>query len=124
MTTRIVRVRAMACATAAAALAAALDAKQMWWAPVQDYSALRENEQAKHNRVFEIVDIKGGQATLVNHPLRYDGEAPPVRHLAIEIGHDTRAILEELGYGEHGIQTLADARVVSGRGIARSEVPA
>lgn len=107
-----------------AALAAALDAKQMWWAPVQDYSDLRENEQAKHNRVFEIVDIKGGQATLVNHPLRYDGEAPPVRHLAIEIGHDTRAILEELGYGEHGIQTLADARVVSGRGIARSEVPA
>ncbi|GAB5097740.1 CaiB/BaiF CoA transferase family protein [Caballeronia sp. HLA56] len=105
-------------------LADALDAKQMWWAPVQDYSDLRENPQAVHNRVFETVDIKKGQATLVNHPLRYDGAPPPVRHLAVEIGHDTREILRELGYGDADIQALSEAGVVSGRGIVRAEVSA
>ncbi|MGF6758032.1 CaiB/BaiF CoA transferase family protein [Paraburkholderia sp. GAS42] len=106
------------------ALAAALDAKAMWWAPVQDYSDLRDNPQAKHNRVFETVDIRSGKATLINHPLRYDGEVPAVRHLAIEIGHDTRQILEELGYEGERIQSLADAGVVSGRGLAQAAVSA
>lgn len=105
-------------------LAVALDARHMWWAPVHDYSDLRDNPQAKHNRVFETVDIKGGQATLINHPLRYDGEPPAVRHLAIDIGHDTREILNELGFDEASIQSLADSGVVSGRGIVRTEVSA
>ncbi|WP_250470032.1 CaiB/BaiF CoA-transferase family protein [Caballeronia sp. GAFFF2] len=107
-----------------AALSAALDAKHMWWAPVHDYSDLRENPQAIHNRVFETVDIKSGQAMLINHPIRYDGATPPVRHLAIEIGHDTREILEELGYGDSGIRSLADAGVISGRGISQTAASA
>ncbi|WP_414447126.1 CaiB/BaiF CoA transferase family protein [Burkholderia sp. 22PA0099] len=106
------------------ALTEALDAKAMWWAPVQDYSDLRDNPQAKHNRVFETVEVRNGQATLINHPLRYDGEVPAVRHLAIEIGHDTRQILEELGYAPQRIQALVDAGVVSGRGLAQAAVPA
>ncbi len=106
------------------ALAAALDAKAMWWAPVHNYDDLRNDAQAKHNHVFETVDIKNGKATIVNHPLRYNGEVPAVRHLAVEIGHDTRQILEELGYDGVRIQSFVDAGAVTGRGLAHAPVSA
>ena len=88
-------------------LAEKLDARQMWWAPVLDYTDLAQDPQVKHCRIFETVDIKGGTATLVNHPIRYDGQVPAVRHLALEIGHDTRAVLDELGYAPEAIERLA-----------------
>lgn len=99
-------------------LAAALDALHIWWAPVTHYSDLANDPQAIHNRVFEKVAVKGGTATLVNHPLRYDGEVPPVRHLAVEIGHDTRELLEELGYDAARITRMAEAGVVAGVDLA------
>jgi crotonobetainyl-CoA:carnitine CoA-transferase CaiB-like acyl-CoA transferase len=50
--------------------------------------------------------VPGGSATLVSHPNRYDGEAPPLRRLAIAIGEDTREVLAELGYAPAAIDDL------------------
>jgi len=55
-------------------------------------------------------------ATLVNHPLRYDGEVPPLRCLALRLGEDTRAVLSELGYGAAEIDELIARKVVAAPG--------
>ncbi len=51
-------------------------------------------------------------ATLVNHPLRYDGEVPGLHHLALEIGEDSRDILADLGYSPSETEALIEADVV------------
>jgi len=106
-------------ATAAAAarysiaeLAARLDPEGLWWAPVQDYDQLAQDPQARHSGMFRKVDVKGSQATLVNHPLRYDGAVPELRHLAIEIGQDTAELMRELGFDDQKIAALESAGVV------------
>jgi crotonobetainyl-CoA:carnitine CoA-transferase CaiB-like acyl-CoA transferase len=73
---------------------------------VQEYDDLPDDPQIRHNQVFREVPVKRGRAILVNHPNRYDGEVPPLRHLAIEIGADSRAVLGELGYAAGEIEAL------------------
>lgn len=97
-----------------AEITAAFDAEALWWAPVQNFEQLREDPQALHNQVFREVAVGKGTATLVNHPVRYDGEVPPLRHLGIEIGQNSRAILAELGYGPDEIEAMAEAGVIRG----------
>lgn len=112
---------AYARATAAAAgryaladIAERLDRAALWWAPVHDYTELANDPQAIHNGIFEKHDIRGETATIVKHPLRYDGQVPAVRHLALDIGHDTVDILRELGYEEARIDALAKAGAIGG----------
>lgn len=50
---------------------------------------------------------------LVVHPDRYDGAAPGVRHLALEIGQHGREIQTELGYGPADIAALAASGAVA-----------
>lgn len=84
-------------------LAAQFDAAGIWYARVQDYEDLRTDPQVAHNKVFRTVPIGKSTATLVNHPLRYDGQVPELRHLATRCGEDGRDILRDLGF--------ADARI-------------
>ncbi len=102
-------------------VAAALDAAQLWWAPVQNYTELAEDPQARHLGVFQEVEVRGGKAVLVSHPIRYDGEVPGIRHLALDIGQDTGAVLAELGYDQASIDRMADQGAIAGTGL---EVPA
>jgi crotonobetainyl-CoA:carnitine CoA-transferase CaiB-like acyl-CoA transferase len=99
-----------------AELAARLDPDDLWWAPVQDYDQLAQDPQARHSETFRKVDVKGSQATLVNHPLRYDGAVPELRHLAIEIGQDTGELMRELGFDDDKIAALENAGVLRGAG--------
>jgi crotonobetainyl-CoA:carnitine CoA-transferase CaiB-like acyl-CoA transferase len=94
-------------------LVPAFDAHGIWYQRVHDYDDLQADPQVQHNQVLRQVQVKSGQATLINHPLRYDGEVPPLRHLALEIGQDTRAILAELGYGAGEIEALLQAAAVA-----------
>jgi crotonobetainyl-CoA:carnitine CoA-transferase CaiB-like acyl-CoA transferase len=89
-----------------------LDAQKIWYQRVHDYDDLPDDPQIRHNEVFREVAVRGGTATLVNHPLRYDGEAPALRHLALEIGEHTREVLGELGYGAAEIEQLIEGRAV------------
>ncbi len=90
----------------------AFDARAVWYARVQDYDDLKHDPQAIHNQVFREVPVGNQTATLVNHPLRYDGEVPGLRHLALEAGADSREILVELGYSPGDTQALIEAKVI------------
>lgn len=94
-------------------LEARFDAAGIWWAPVQDYDDLARDAQVAHNRTFRQIDVNGSKATLVNHPLRYDGQVPDVHRIAFEVGQDGREILTELGYSQAEIEGLVEARAVA-----------
>ncbi len=89
-----------------------LEAQAIWYARVQSYDELPDDPQIRHNQVFREVPVGRGTATLVNHPLRYDGQVPALRRLALRLGEDTRAVLEELGYGAGEIDDLIAHQVV------------
>jgi crotonobetainyl-CoA:carnitine CoA-transferase CaiB-like acyl-CoA transferase len=95
-----------------AELAEAFDAAGVWYARVQDYDDLKADPQAIHNEVFREVPLGNGTATLVNHPLRYDGEVPPLRRLSLEVGEDGREILAELGYSPEETEALIAGNVI------------
>lgn len=95
-----------------ATVAAALDAAGVWYQRVQNYDELREDPQAIHNGSFFEVPIGSEAATLVRHPLRFDGETAPLRHLALEPGQDTAEVLREMQLSDSDIASLAERGVV------------
>lgn len=96
------------------AVADMLDGAKLWNAPVQNYDELAEDPQARHNRIFEQIDVKGSPATVINHPLRYDGQVPPIRKFAYDLGEDTVSILKDLGYGDKArADLLASGAVIA-----------
>ena len=89
-----------------AALQEGFDREAIWYQRVHEYDDLPDDPQISHCQVFREVEVKRGRAILVNHPNRYDGAVPPLRHLALEIGADSREVLGELGYGADEIEAL------------------
>ena len=95
-------------------VASALDRHGIWFAKVQTYADLKADAQLQHNRVFRNVRIGDKDVVLVNHPIRYDGNVLPLRHIALRPGQDSRQILGELGYSEQRVdELLASGSVVS-----------
>jgi crotonobetainyl-CoA:carnitine CoA-transferase CaiB-like acyl-CoA transferase len=93
-------------------IAAALDAAGIWYQRVQNYDELRQDPQALHNGSFFDVPIGSDSATLVQHPLRFDGASAPLRHLALEVGQHTAEILREMQVPDKEIDRLAQTGVV------------
>lgn len=93
-------------------IAERLDAKGIWWSPVNYYDDLPNDPQLQHCNVFRQVDIRGKSVRLLNHPNRYDGQVPDVHTIALEIGEHTRPILSELGYTQEQIDRLINVRAV------------
>jgi crotonobetainyl-CoA:carnitine CoA-transferase CaiB-like acyl-CoA transferase len=106
------RVAALLAPRQFAELAPELDASGIWYERVQDYDDLKNDPQAVHTGTFSEFSVNGGRATLVNHPLRYDGGTPRVRHLAIDVGQDTADVLAEAGVSPAEIERLARDGVV------------
>jgi crotonobetainyl-CoA:carnitine CoA-transferase CaiB-like acyl-CoA transferase len=101
-----------------ASITAPFEAEGIWWAPVSSFEQLRDDPQLEHNEVFRTAPVGNGEVTLVNHPIRYDGKAPPLRHLDTEIGEHTREVLEEVGYSAAEIEAMASKSAIRGPGIA------
>lgn len=95
-----------------AELSARFEAHAIWHERVQDYEALRADPQAIHNGTFEEVDVRGERATLIAHPLRYDGAAPALRTMPLVAGADSRDILTEMGVSRERQDALIETGVV------------
>jgi crotonobetainyl-CoA:carnitine CoA-transferase CaiB-like acyl-CoA transferase len=92
-----------------------LERAKIWHAPVQDYAAIVADPQIAHMEA--LVTLAGGgktaaPVTLVNHPVRYDGEAAEIRLPPQRLGAQTREILQELGLRAAEIDALARDGVV------------
>jgi crotonobetainyl-CoA:carnitine CoA-transferase CaiB-like acyl-CoA transferase len=85
----------------------------IWHAPVNDYAAVVEDPQVRHNGNFVTLEGAGGASiTLVGHPLRYDGKMPEVRLPPQPLGAQSAEILRESGYTRESIERLAENGVV------------
>ena len=86
---------------------------RIWHAPVNDYAAVVEDPQVRHNGNFVTVEgAAGAPITLVGHPLRYDGQMPGVRLAPQPLGAQSAEVLQELGYTAEDIARLAESGVV------------
>jgi crotonobetainyl-CoA:carnitine CoA-transferase CaiB-like acyl-CoA transferase len=92
-----------------------MELAQIWHARVQDYADIIDDAQVKHMQA--LVTLKGAgesgaQVTLVNHPVRYDGQAAAIRLAPQRLGAQTKEVLAELGFGEADVAALAREGVV------------
>lgn len=90
-----------------------LEKHNIWHAPVNDYAAVADDPQVRHNGCFvTIPGATGSPITLVTHPIRYNGEAPEVRLPPQPLGAQTAEILEEMGYSETEITDFEKKGVI------------
>jgi crotonobetainyl-CoA:carnitine CoA-transferase CaiB-like acyl-CoA transferase len=90
------------------ALSEAFEAAGVWYERVSDYDDLLVDPQAVHNGNFSTIPVRGGEATIVNHPLKYDGVVPELRSLPPEIGEHSEEILVSLGFDKTQIDALVE----------------
>lgn len=95
-----------------AEVSARFDAHGVWYERVQDYEDLRADPQAIHMGAFGEVDVNGTAATLINHPLRYDGGTPPLVRMPLYPGADGREIMTQLGLSAERQAELIEKGVV------------
>lgn len=89
------------------------DEFSIWYAPVNTYDELFEDPQVQHNQVFETSVVKESVATLVKHPIAYNGTRPGMRFVALSCGEHTEQVLQELGYSTEDISSLSQQKVVA-----------
>lgn len=82
------------------------------WDVVQNVGELRHDVQVQANNLLQTVDYGDGTTIpLVAVPMLFDGEAMPARR-SPDLGADSDAILESLGYDEDAIINLKVKGVV------------
>ena len=85
-----------------------LEPKGIWHARVNGYDDVAADPQVRHNGSFvTVVGATGASVTLVNHPVRYDGEAAEVRLPPQKLGAHTAEVLAEIGYTPEQIAGMA-----------------
>lgn len=85
----------------------------IWHAPVNDYADVVQDPQVRHNGTFTTLPgVTGTPITLVNHPVRYNGEVPDIRLPPQRLGAQSVAILEEVGYGPGDIADMEASGII------------
>jgi len=84
----------------------------IWCERVQDYEDLLNDPQANHNGAFATINVNGRDATVVAHPIRYDGVVPPIRRIPLKPGADTAQLLTELGISAERQTDLASRGII------------
>ncbi len=90
----------------------ALAPHALWYEKVQNYDQIRDDPQVRHNRCFQEFAIGEETATVLAHPVRYDGTVPALRRMPVVLGGDTRDVLREAGWSDADIERLAGGGVV------------
>ncbi len=93
-------------------VSARFDAAGVWFERVQTYDDVRADPQAAHLGAFTEIDVHGTPVTLLTHPLKYDGETPPLRTMPLAAGSDSREILAELGVPDADVDALVARGVI------------
>lgn len=80
--------------------------------PVLTFSEAVNNEQALQREL--LVNVPGPNGKMVSqiaHPIKYSEYSPAYRSAGAELGRDTRAVLESLGYSENEIEMMQEKKV-------------
>jgi crotonobetainyl-CoA:carnitine CoA-transferase CaiB-like acyl-CoA transferase len=84
----------------------------IWFAPVNDYEQVEHDPQVAHNQmIMSFEHEQAGPVRVLAHPVRYDGEAPPLRRHPPKQGQHTREVLAELGYTPQEIDAFVEGRI-------------
>lgn len=83
-----------------------------WYERVQNYEELIEDPQARENDCLQEIEIGGTSATLVAHPVRYDGRVSELRHISTRPGSDTAEILIGTGWSKERIEDLSKRNII------------
>lgn len=95
-------------------LLARFSALEIWHTQVNDYAMMSEDPQVVHNKhlIGTVLPTAGTPIRVLSHPVRYDGETPPVYLPPQKLGAQSREVLSEIGYGQDEIDALIAQRVV------------
>jgi crotonobetainyl-CoA:carnitine CoA-transferase CaiB-like acyl-CoA transferase len=91
----------------------ALAPHALWYERVHDYDAIRNDPQVLHNGCLQEFTVKDEKATVLAHPVRYDGKVPAFRRMPVTLGGDTRDILAEAGWSSADIDDMARTNAVN-----------
>jgi crotonobetainyl-CoA:carnitine CoA-transferase CaiB-like acyl-CoA transferase len=94
---------------------ARMEALKIWHAKVQGYAEILEDPQVRHMNCLITAPGAGKEGrpvTLVNHPVRYDGQGAEIRLPPQPLGGQTDEVLRELGFDAGEIAALERDGVV------------
>lgn len=85
----------------------------IWYAPTNDYKAVEKDPQVNWNQMILTMEHPdAGRVRLVNHPVRYNGEAPKQRLFPPRIGEQSVEILKQYGYGDTEINEMIKKGII------------
>lgn len=94
------------------------DALGIRYAQVRTYDEVVADPQLRANQsILEFDDPQAGHVRLLAHPIRYDGNAPPLRKNPPSVGEHSTEVLEQLGFTA---DEIADFRANGAIGPDRS----
>ncbi len=111
-TVRTILDRALSARTSDAVLAA-LSARDLWCARVQDFDDLLHDPQVAHNGIIQEIDHpRAGRIKVIGVPVVFSETPGTIRLAPPLVGEHTDAVLAELGYDAAGIAGLRARAVV------------
>jgi len=98
---------------------ATFDEHGIWYAEVREYDDVLADPQIEANQsVLEYEDPAAGRVRLLAHPVKYDGEVPPLTRRPPTPGQHTDEVLLELGYSVEQVRALRRANAIGPDRIA------
>ncbi|MEX2540530.1 MAG: CoA transferase [Trueperaceae bacterium] len=90
-----------------------MEARDMWCAPVQDFEALVNDPQVRHNELIRTVEHPvAGEVKVVGIPVRFSETPGAIKRGPPAVGQHSTEILDELGYSATGIDQLRAEGVI------------